>query len=94
MKSAKATFISEYYIGILGKEYGTASKDNLSATEQEFREAQKTNKEVLIFIKGKDDTKRDKRIQKLISEIKDENTGYKYKRFNNTLELKIAFMKV
>ncbi len=91
--SAKTAYIeearkSDIYIGIFGNEYGTVIKNNLSATEQEFREAQKTNKEILIYIKGKDDTKRDKRIQKLISEIKDERTGYKYKRFNNAIELK------
>lgn len=92
-KSAKTAYIdevrkSDIYLGILGYEYGTVSKNNLSATEQEFREAQRTSKEILIYIKGKDDTKRDKRVQKLISEIRDEHTGYKYKRFNNILELK------
>ncbi len=92
-KSAKTAYIdevrkSDIYLGILGNEYGTVSKNNLSATEQEFRESQKTNKEILIYVKGKDDTKRDKRVQKLISEIRDEHTGYKYKRFNNILELK------
>jgi predicted HTH transcriptional regulator len=92
-KLAKTAYIdevrkSDIYLGILGNEYGTVSKNNLSATEQEFRESQKTNKEILIYVKGKDDTKRDKRVQKLISEIRDEHTGYKYKRFNNILELK------
>lgn len=62
--------------------------DNVSATEQEFRESQRTGKEILIYIKGNDETKRDKRLRKLISEIRDEDTGYKYKRFNNSSELK------
>lgn len=62
-KSAKTAYIdevrkSDIYLGILGNEYGAVSKNNLSATEQEFREAQRTNKEVLIYIKGKDDVKR------------------------------------
>ncbi len=92
-KSAKTAYLDEVrkcdiYLGILGCEYGAVSKNNLSATEQEFREAQRTNKEVLIYIKGKDDTKRDKNLKKLISEIKDENTGYKYKRFNTIPEFK------
>ena len=92
-KSAKTAYIDEIrkndiYLGILGNEYGTANKNNLSATEQEFREAQRTNKEILIYIKGKDDTNRDKKVQKLISEIRDEDVGYKYRRFNNLLELK------
>ena len=92
-KSAKISYISEIrkcdiYLGILGNEYGAVNKNKLSATEQEFREAQRTNKEVLIYIKGKDDTKRDKRLKELISEVKDEDTGYKYKRFNTIPELK------
>src|SRR4030067_1106108 len=92
-KSAKTAYLDEVrkcdiYLGILSNEYGAVNKNKLSATEQEFREAQRTNKEVLIYIKGKDDTKRDKRLKKLISEIKDEDTGYKYKRFNTTQELK------
>lgn len=92
-KSAKTAYLdevrkSDIYLGILGNEYGAVNKNNLSATEREFREAQRTNKEVLIYIKGKDDTKRDKRLKKLISEIKDEDTGYKYKRFNTVPELK------
>ena len=92
-KSAKISYISEVrkcdiYLGILGNEYGAVSKNNISATEQEFREAQDTDKEVLIYIKGKDGTKRDKGLKKLISEIKDEEAGYKYKRFNTTPELK------
>ena len=92
-KYAKSSYIDEIrkcdiYLGILGNEYGAVIRNNPSATEQEFRESQRTGKEVLIYIKGKDDTKRDKRLRKLISEIRDEDTGYKYKRFNNIPELK------
>lgn len=92
-KSAKTAYLEEVrrcdiYLGILGNEYSAVNKNKPSATEQEFREVQRTNKEILIYIKGKDDTKRDKRLKKLISEIKDEDTGYKYKRFNTIQELK------
>ncbi|MEW6599820.1 MAG: ATP-binding protein [Nitrospirota bacterium] len=92
-KSAKTTYIDEVrkcdiYIGVLGNEYGAVSKNSLSATEQEFREAQRNSKDVLIYIKGKDDNKRDKRLKRLISEIRDEEAGYKYKRFNTIPELK------
>jgi predicted HTH transcriptional regulator len=73
---------------ILGNEYGTVVKSNLSATEQEFREAQKTNKEVLVYIKGNNDTNRDKRMQELICEIRDEDIGFKYKRFNDIPKFK------
>lgn len=91
-RSAKTSYIDEVrkcdiYLVILGNEYGTANKNNVSATELEFREAKSTGKNILIYIKGKDDTTRDKRLKKLISEIKDENTGYKYKRFNTIPEL-------
>ena len=92
-RSAKTAYIDEVhkcdiYLGILGYEYGTAGKNNISATEQEFREAKSTGKDILIYIKGKDDTNRDKRLKKLINEIRDEDTGYKYKRFNSIPELK------
>jgi len=91
-KSAKSFFIeevqkSDIYIGILGNEYGTVNRDNLSATGQEFREAQEKDKEIFIYIKGKNDNKRDKRIQKIIKEVKSSETGYSYKRFNNNSEL-------
>lgn len=94
-KSAKSLYIeevskSDIYIGILGDEYGIVWKNKISATEEEFKEAcnSKNNKEILIYIKGKDDNKRDKKIQYLISKIRKEDTGYKYKRFNTIYELK------
>lgn len=92
-RSAKTSYIDEVrkcniYLGILGYEYGTAGKNNVSATELEFREAKSTGKDILIYIKGKDDATRDKRLKKLINEIRDEDTGYKYKRFNTIPELK------
>ncbi len=92
-KPAKSAYIDrvrkcDIYLGILGNEYGKAGKNKLSATEHEFREAQKTNREVLIYIKGSNNTKRDKRLQNLIGEIRDEDAGYKYRRFNNIPEFK------
>jgi len=79
---------SHVYIGILGNEYGSSGKDGISATEREFREAQKGNKEILIFIKGEDDKIRDHRIRKLIKEIRNPECGYTYKRFNDLQSLK------
>ena len=92
-KSAKTAYLNEVhkgdiYLGIFGDEYGAVSGDNMSATELEFREARKTDKEILIYIKGKDDRKRDKQLRQLISEIKDGEDGYTYKRFNNVAEFK------
>jgi predicted HTH transcriptional regulator len=92
-KSAKTAYLDEVrkchvYLGILGNEYGAVNKDNLSATELEFREAKKKNKEILIFIKSKDAAKRDGRVRKLINEIRDSEEGYVYKRFKTIPEFK------
>ena len=48
---------SDIYIGIIGNEYGIKGKDGFSATEREFRRFIKkgTQRETLIFIKGKDE---------------------------------------
>jgi len=79
---------SDIYLGILGNEYGLQGADGLSATEREFNRAVKREKEILIFIKGKDETKRDKKLNALIGKIKKSDSGYIYKRFNNVTELK------
>ncbi len=79
---------SSIYMGILGDQYGTTVMNNLSATEAEFWEAKKKDKEIYVYIKGRNDSKRDKRVQKLIAEIKNPETGYSYKRFQSTDELK------
>ncbi|MFQ5825585.1 MAG: DUF4062 domain-containing protein [bacterium] len=53
---------SDIYIGIVGNEYDTKGKDGLSPTEREFRRflKSKRQKELLLYIKGGDDSKRDK----------------------------------
>lgn len=79
---------SDVYIGILGFEYGILGKDGLSATEREYHLASKHKKAILFFIKGKQDEKRDKRIKEIINEIKDEEKGLVYKRFDNYRQLK------
>lgn len=92
-KSAKTAYLNEVnkadiYLGLFGNEYGAISGDNMSATELEFRKASMTDKEILIFIKGKDDRKRHKQLRQLTTEIKDGEVGYTYRRFNNVPELK------
>ena len=94
-KPSKAVYFKEVrncdvYIVIFGDEYGKVAQDKLSATEEEFREAHKRAKYVLVYIKGKTDETKDKRVKKLISEIKDDASGYKYRRFENIPELKNA----
>ena len=79
---------SDVYIGILGFEYGRVGKDGFSATEREYRLAARYKKVSLFFIKGKHDERRDERIRKVITEIKDEEKGFVYKRFDNYRQLK------
>lgn len=78
---------SDIYIGIIGNEYGIKGKDGISATEREFRHfiKPKRQKESIIFIKGRDDSKRDKDTQRFIKTVKD---SFIYKRLTNTDELK------
>jgi len=94
-KSSKAIYLKEVrncevYIVIFGDEYGKVPKNKLSATEEEFIEAKKRSKYVLAYIKGKSDNAKDKRVKKIIAEIKNEDSGYKYYRFQNIQELKNA----
>ncbi len=79
---------SDIYIGILGKEYGNAKKGQQSPTEKEYRAAQDADKEIVFLVKGSNKEKRDKRIKKLIAEVKEPDTGYKYSRFNSIEEFR------
>lgn len=78
---------SDIYIGVIGNEYGTKGKDGLSSTEREFRHfiKSKPKGEILIFIKGTDDLKRDKDTQRFFKTIQD---SYIYKRFAALDDLK------
>lgn len=94
-KPAESVYLSEVndsdiYIGILGQQYGAIGKNRASSTEQEFREARKSHKTILIYIKGENganDKKRDMGIQRLIKEIGDAKEGFTRKRFKNPSEL-------
>jgi len=79
---------SDIYIGIFGNSYGTEGPQGVSATELEFRRAQKQDKEILIYLKGLSDSKRDKELKNLIKEIEKSESGYVYKQFNGIPELK------
>lgn len=78
----------DVYIGIFGKRYGSVGAQGVSATEREFRQAKEQKKEIFIYLKGKNDSKRDKKLRDLINAIKKPGTGYVYKRFDNIPELK------
>lgn len=96
-KSKPAEFVflgevrdSDIYIGILGQEYGYIGKRKMSSTEEEFREAKKLDKTILIYIKGvngSNDKKREAGVRRLIKEIGDVREGFVRKRFNNIDEL-------
>lgn len=95
-KSPETTYLkhvenSDIYIGIFGNNYGIKGKSGISATEREFKRfvEKNPNGEILIFIKGKDDSKRDKDIEKLIKHAKE---SYIYKRFLNIDELKTQIL--
>ncbi len=78
---------SDIYIGLIGNEYGIKGNDGLSATEREFRRFIKKDpqRESLIFIKGKDDSRRDKDAQRFFKTIRE---SYIYTRFTTIDELK------
>ena len=55
------------YLGIFGNEYGTENERGISPTELEFDRATEKSKYRLIFVKGKDDSKRHAKMQNLIN---------------------------
>jgi len=78
---------SDIYLGIWGNQYGGDGKSKVSPTEAEFREARKAKKQVLVFLNGNDDKAREEGVRKLVSEIKDQERGVIYRRFNDEQEL-------
>ena len=58
----------DIYLGIHGRTYGNTNASGISATEQEYDEAGKQNKERICFVK-KCDTPRDFRQEKFIKKI-------------------------
>ena len=74
------------YLGIFGNEYGTENKLGFSPTELEFERATEKSKYRLIFVKGKDDSKRHQKMQSLISRV---TPHVVRKRFADTDDLKI-----
>ena len=78
---------SDIYIGIIGNEYGAKGKNGFSATEREFKHfiKSKRQKELLFYLKGRDNSTRDKELQRLIKTVKED---YIYKRFMTTEGIK------
>lgn len=93
-KSAEKAYLDEVkkadiYIGILGKKYGNANTNGIAPTDAEYREAKKTDKHVLIYIKGKnaEDKNREKGVQQMFNDVRHPEHGYSYKRFGDQEEL-------
>jgi len=79
---------SDILLLLLGKEYGQTGSDGLSAIEREFRKAVEQHLKILVFLSGGDDSTRDRRARNLIREIRRPSSGYIYKEFNDTSDLK------
>jgi len=91
-KSPVSTYLkqmdnSDIYIGIIGNEYGAKGNDGFSATEREFRRFanQNSQREILILIKDKNDSNKEKDTRRFIEDIKN---SYIYKRFLSIDDLK------
>ncbi|MEW6606841.1 MAG: ATP-binding protein [bacterium] len=97
-KSPVSTYLeevakSDIYLGIFGYKYGEKTrKDNLSGTEREYRYFTELypKKDILIFIKGKDATKRDEDMQHFLQDIKSRHT---YVRFTTNEDFKTKLLK-
>ena len=79
---------SDILLLLLGKEYGQTGTDGLSAIEREFNKAVEKHLKILVFLSGRNDSTRDRRIRNLIREIRRPDSGYVYKEFNDTFDLK------
>ncbi|MBI4744099.1 MAG: DUF4062 domain-containing protein [Actinobacteria bacterium] len=97
-KSALLTYLknvadSDVYICIIGNNYGDKGKDNLSATEREFRHflKSKSKGDIIAFIKGSsdEDKNRDSDTQNFLKTIK---SSFIYKRFKNIDDLKTQIL--
>ncbi|MHB8336114.1 MAG: ATP-binding protein [Ignavibacteriaceae bacterium] len=78
---------SEIYLGIFGKEYGSADKKGISPTEKEFDFACTENKTRLIFISNHKSNERNSKELSLIRKAENEVVR---KKFSSPSELKTA----
>ena len=92
-KSAEKVYLkkvseSDILLLLLGKEYGPTGSDGLSAIEREFRKAVEQHLKILVLLRIENDSARDRRVSNLIREIRRPSSGYVYKEFNDTSDLK------
>lgn len=78
---------SDLYVGLFGNDYGSEDADGISPTEREFDQATASGIHRLIFVKGRNDSNRDSKMQALINRAQ---SGLIRKRFDASEELVTA----
>ena len=78
---------SDLYVGLFGNDYGSEDADGISPTEREFDQATNSGIHRLIFVKGRNDSDRDSKMQALINRAE---SGLIRKRFDTSEELVTA----
>ncbi|MCY3723618.1 MAG: DUF4062 domain-containing protein [Candidatus Poribacteria bacterium] len=78
---------SDIYVGLFGNDYGSEDAEGISPTEREFDQATGSGIHRLIFVKGRNDSNRDSKMQGLINKAQ---SGLIRKRFDTSEELVTA----
>ena len=78
---------SDVVILLLGERYGTKQKSGLSATQEEYNEAKRSNKPVLVFIESNIKTEFDQ--AEFIKKVDSWTSGHLVKKFSDSEQLKI-----
>ena len=78
---------SDIYVGLFGNDYGSEDAEGISPTEREFDQATASGVHRLIFVKSRDNSDRDSKMQALINRAQ---SGLIRKRFNTSEELVAA----
>lgn len=77
---------SNIYMGIMGSKYGETGIDRISPAEREFRRATEKGIERLIYIKGGDDDRRDKKMRNFIKRISRDIIRKRYENIDELLD--------
>lgn len=82
---------SNVMVLLLGAKYGTIQPSGLSATQEEYKEAERIGKSVLVFIES--NTEPDQRQKQFIDKFRSWNSGKIFDYFSNLTELKSKVMR-
>lgn len=80
---------SDLYVGIFGNRYGYEAKSTLSATEEEFQEAERLGKPILCFVQEGD---KEPKQEQFLQRIKNFDEGYQVSFFTNAEDLKLKLV--